>query len=255
MQPTTAEPVRLPTAPPPTVPDDRWRALLHRWFVQYNPFYLVSAMLVLAGLNLVSRGFVQAGSEHGALVVAALSDLYAVSLVGGTALLVRSGQRRSAVMLAMLAIVYQGDPMLHTETCVLLGAVGWLAGAAWFVAFMLKLVALGHALRVRIAPRTLVTATVGALGVWLGPQLLPLVGPAQRGVLVALFVTVLGASCPRGARETLVSRDGLDAWGHVVLARSVRVAWSVCALLLAVHVAFWSNQIELELLPVGVALA
>ena len=33
-----------------------FRALAHRWFVQYNPLYLISAALVLVGVFLMSRG-------------------------------------------------------------------------------------------------------------------------------------------------------------------------------------------------------
>lgn len=244
-------------SPSLTVPDPtaRWRALLHRWFVQYNPFYLVSAMLVLAGLNLVSRGFVQQGSQHGALVVAALSELYAFSLLVGTALLVRSGQRRSAVMLAMLVVVYQADLMLHTETCAVLGMVGRLAAAAWLALFVLKLLALGRALGARISSRALATASLGALGLVVFPQVLPLLGPGTRGTLLACFVFALGMLVPRAGQPTLVPHEGLDAWGSLVLRRSVRVGWLVWAFLLGVHLAFWSNQVSIEATPLVAAVA
>jgi hypothetical protein len=41
--------------PSPTPEADAWRRLMHRWFVEYNPLYLVSAMLVLGGIWLLSR--------------------------------------------------------------------------------------------------------------------------------------------------------------------------------------------------------
>ncbi|RYE82870.1 MAG: hypothetical protein EOO75_20050, partial [Myxococcales bacterium] len=57
--------------------DDFWPALLRRWFVHYNPLYLASAMLVLVGLTLVSRGLVEQGSQRGQLGVALLAEVYA----------------------------------------------------------------------------------------------------------------------------------------------------------------------------------
>jgi len=42
-----------------------WRQLLHRWLVQYNPLYLLSATLCLAGMILCSRGLAREGSLHG----------------------------------------------------------------------------------------------------------------------------------------------------------------------------------------------
>ena len=32
-----------------------WRRLLHRWLIQYNPLYLLSAALVLAGVILAAH--------------------------------------------------------------------------------------------------------------------------------------------------------------------------------------------------------
>ena len=36
-----------------------WRQLAHRWFVQYNPLYLVSAACVLLGLHILAAGYTQ----------------------------------------------------------------------------------------------------------------------------------------------------------------------------------------------------
>ena len=42
--------------------DTYWRRLLHRWLVEYNPLYLLSATLVLGGMILTSRGLAREGS-------------------------------------------------------------------------------------------------------------------------------------------------------------------------------------------------
>ncbi len=228
---------------------DPWRALLHRWFVEYNPFYLVSAMLVLAGLTLVSSGIPQ-GSVVAPLAVALLTEIYAGSMVAGAALLARRGQMRSAVMLAVLAVAYQGDLTLHTETCAMLGGVGIVATCAWLVVFVLKLVALGRALRVRIAPRALVTACLGATGVAAAPYAWSHGGADERGLVLALFVGVLLALYPRGGGVS--SQAPLTAWGTIVLRRTVRVSWLASLLLLLLHVAFWRGS--LSLLPLATAV-
>lgn len=256
MHPTEPCAVAIPTTAPE--PTDYWRALLHRWFVEYNPFYLVSAMLVLAGLNLVSRGLAGQGSLYGPLAVATLAELYAGSLVAGAALLMRNGQRRSAVVLALLAIAYQGDLTLHTETCAVLGAAGIVATTTWLVLFALKLILLARAMRVRIAPRALATALLGGAGLALAPYLLPQVsaagGSSFKGVALAMFVAGLFALAPRRLEETIVAREELGAWGQLVLQRAVRVTWLAWALLLAVHVLFWTNQGPIDIVPTLAAL-
>jgi hypothetical protein len=133
--------------PPPTPPiptrerDDLWQALLHRWFVVYNPTYLVSAVLVLGGMLTASRALSREDGIAGPLGVALVAELYACALIGGAALLVRIGQRRPAVMLALLTVLYQSDLTLHTETCAFLGTAGAIASAAWLALFVGKLFA------------------------------------------------------------------------------------------------------------------
>src|SRR5215471_429980 len=109
------------------------RRLLHRWFVEYNPLYIVSAALVLRGVNLLSH------AVNLQLGVPAIVELYAWTLIGGAAFLYRVGLRRPAVMLSLLAVVYQGDLTLHTETCAYLGWTGVIASGVWLASFALKL--------------------------------------------------------------------------------------------------------------------
>jgi len=63
-----------------------WRRLLHRWLIEYNPLYLLSAMLVLGGMILTSQGLARQSSLYGPLGVAAIAELYALALIGGAAL-------------------------------------------------------------------------------------------------------------------------------------------------------------------------
>ena len=111
-----------------------WRRLLYRWLIEYNPLYLLSAALVLGGMQLISRGLAEDGSLYQQVGVASIAELYAFALIGGAALLTRIGLRRPAVLLALVTILYQGDLTLHTETCAYLGWVGWLGAATAVVA-------------------------------------------------------------------------------------------------------------------------
>ncbi len=110
-----------------------WRRLMYRWLIEYNPLYLLSAALVLGGMQLISRGLAENGSLYQQVGVAAIAEVYAFALIGGAALLTRIGLRRPAVLLALVTILYQGDLTLHTETCAYLGWVGWLGAGAWYL--------------------------------------------------------------------------------------------------------------------------
>lgn len=225
-------------------PDDYWRALLHRWFVTYNPFYLVSALLVLAGLHLVSNGLSREPGLLGRVGVAALAELYAFAAIGGAALLMRRGQARPAVMLGILALLYQVDLTLHTETCAAMGAVGASFALPWLVLFGVKLAAIAWALHVRLSRRTWAVALTGAVGLVALPfvlvfaprELLPL-----RGYLVGAFVFALGALAPRNLEDMVTSTRTLDAWGSTVLRRVTTGAAFLFGAAFLVHSLVWSS--------------
>jgi hypothetical protein len=224
-----------------------WSPLLHRWFVQYNPIYLLSAILVLAGTMLTSRGLSEEGSVYGQLGVALLAEVYACALIGGAAFLFHVGQRRPAVMLGMLAVIYQGDLTLHTETCAYMGALGVVASMIWGALFLGKLYALGLAMRVRIAPRAFATAGTGAMALVLGPMVLPLMPPRAGGALVAFFVFALGAMCPRRVTDAVTPRETLSAWGTTVMARALGATWMIWGVLLGLHLTFWTTERHVDL--------
>ena len=228
---------------------DSSRRLLHRWFVEYNPLYLLSALFVLGGTIAIARGLASEGSRYGALAVAAIVEVYAIALVGGAALLYRLGHRRSAVMLAFLAALYQGDLMLHTETCPNLGGLGALAELAavgWLALFVAKLVALARALRLRMNAAARVTFAFGGAGLAAIPWVLHAVDERTREAVVMLWLFTV----TMGNRYAVVSSTvELDPWGAVVLRRSLRVLDVVWATLLLLHVGFWMTQSPLALAP------
>ncbi len=221
---------------------DPVRRLLHRWFVQYNPLYLFSAALVLGGVTMMSRGLVQAGSTLGALAVSAIAEIYAWTLIGSAALLMRAGLRRPAVILALLAVLYQGDLTLHCETASFHGLLGAMASAAWLVSFAGKLHALAAIMGIRLAARASVVIGAGALGLALVPWLARSASAHTVSLVVGLWVFSLAAAVLWGG-PTAESRVALDDWGRVVLRRAVRATWSIWGGLALFHVWFWSREL------------
>lgn len=239
------------TTDAPGARDGYWRALLHRWLVEFNPLYLLSAALVLAGTFLCSRGLAEGGSVDGSIAVAGIAELYALALVGGAAILVRLGHRRPAVMLGLLTVLYQNDLTLHTEACANLGVVGRIAAAGWLALFALKLAGLAWALRLRPSRSAVAAALLGGAGLALFPFALRHTGATEAGALVAAWVFAV-VSLQRTARlESLVP---LDAWGHTVLRRASRATWLLSGGLLAGHVFFWSTTHHLALGTLAIVL-
>jgi hypothetical protein len=233
-----------------------WRPLLYRWFVEFNPLYLLSAALVLGGCFLLSRGLASADADQGSLStslgIALISEVYACCLLGGVALLTRIGQRRPAVMLALLSLLYQWDLTLHTETCAYLSSAGTWAAAGWFAVFAAKIYAFAWALRVRLEKRVVVAALLGGLGLAVGPQLVPDLGGRSSGALLAVWSFALGALY--GSSGGIESKVALTPWGHTVLRRTTRVGWLLSGALLSAHVLFWAKDHAIALfalLPVA----
>ena len=234
-----------------------WLRLLHRWFVEYNPLYLVSAALVLVGVNALSGELVQRGFLLGQVGVPLIAEVYGWALIGGAALLVRIGLRRPAVMLALLATFYLCDLTMHTETCVYLGWVGPLAAGLWWLSFVGKLVALGRALQLRLPRAVLCGASLSAVGLAVVPRVLGALDARAGGAVVAVWVFAVFAFALFGWRDP-TSTVPLDAWGHTVLRRALRATWAMWATLMLLHVLYWCSDRGIRpyvLVPVAPLLA
>jgi hypothetical protein len=226
--------------------DGFWQRLLHRWFIEYNPLYLLSAALVLLGVNQISPDLKDEGN-YGLLVGAAIAELYAWALIAGAALLTRIELRRPAVMLALLCALYQGDPTLHSETCAYLGTTGVVAVSAWLVSFVGKLYALAWALRVRLSGSAIAVPTFGALGAVMLPQLADQLPARTLTSVVSLWLFVLFAFALWSSREVR-SLVPLDGWGQTVLRRAREAIWALWTVLTLAHVWFWAREFSLNFL-------
>jgi hypothetical protein len=225
---------------------DFWRALLYRWFVQYNPAYLMSAAFVFAGCFFWSKGVVHTADLTSTLGIPLLAEIYALALIGGAALLTRIGQRRPAVFLSLIFIVYQWDTTLHTEACAYLGSVGVWASISWMVVFVAKIFMITWALRIRIHRRMLAASVLAALGMVVAPHALPNLTSHEGGNLLAGWIFGL-ISLYDGA--AISSQVPLDDWGQTVLRRVTRAAWLISGALVGIHVVMWSDNYPLSFLP------
>lgn len=231
-------------APDATGPSPLER-LFHRWFIQYNPLYLVSAMLVLVGLTMISRALAGDLSLSGQLGVGAASELYALALIGAAALLMHLDLPRPATFVALLAVLYQGDLALTTETHALLGTIGKLASAIWLLLFVAKLHALSRAMRLRVSPSAWLVATLGALGLAMVPHLSRALDRGALSAVVALWLFALLAAALWTPR-TVTSTVPRDAWGHTVERRALRATWTIWACLAFAHAALWCREYHLD---------
>ena len=228
-----ASPPAMTDAEPAVRPSSN---LLYRWFVQYNPLYLVSAALVLHGVIVLSRSLAGTGLL-GQLGITSIAEVYAWALVGSAALLVRIGLRRPAVMLMLIAAVYQCDLTLHGATCAYLGRAGAAASAAWLLSFWGKLRLLAWAMRVRVSRSAMGVVMAGGAGVVVLPWIVgALEGPIVGELLAAWLFGLIAAGL--WTHRRIESKVALEAWPRTVAVRCVRAIWIGWAVMATVHVGF-----------------
>lgn len=234
-----------PNADPNADPLAPIEALLHRWFVEYNPTYLFSAALVLAGLTLASFD-VAARDALGGLGLSLVAEAYALALILGAALLHRLGHRRVAVMVGLLAALYQCDLTMHAERAAYLGTLGLVSTLVWIGLFHVKLRLLARALVLRPSTSALAVATSGAAVTALVPVLLLHALPAQRPALVGLALLAL-ASPALWTPRTIESEVGFDYRGR----RAIRGTWLLWAGAAALHLAYDALSFRVSLAPLA----
>jgi hypothetical protein len=246
------EQARTMTKSPPSTID--WHALAHRWLLEHNPLYLISAAAVLLGVYLLSDALSRDEAIDAELWLTAATEAYQALLIGGAALLYRRGQRRPAVMLALLEVVYLADLTCQTRVAAYWGTAGVVTSAAWIALFAVKLHALAWAVRLRPSWSARVLILLAGLGLATLPHaLLWLEGiePLSAEILLVGWLSAIGALAA-WASPTVVSLDELDAWGQLVCRRALRATWTVWALLLLGHVTWWSLDHGLSIwVPLG----
>lgn len=214
--------------------------LLYRWFVQYNPLYLVSAALVLHGVITLSQSLSGTGLL-GQLGITTIAEVYAWALIGSAAVLVRIGLRRPAVMLMLIAALYQCDLTLHCATCPWLDGTGLIASVVWLVSFGAKLRALAWALQLSLSRSAMGVAMAGALGVAGLPWIVKAAPDALAGdILVAWTFGLFAAAL--WTHRRVDSKVALDEWGRTVAHRCFRAIWGGWAVMAVLHVLFLAGH-------------
>lgn len=246
-------PPTTPHAQPASATEPPWvvwlRAFAHENFVAYNPLYLLSAALVLFGLVLLLLE-PALESDLGGLAISGLAELYAFALIGGAAILVRGGERRAAVMLGLLMLLFQCDVTLHVERAALMDTGGALVAVVWLALFDLKLRLLGRALELTPSGAARWVPTIGAAALAGLPHVLPSLSLDARGSLVALVVFGLGALVLYTHRE-VESAVGFDYRGR----RAIRATWAMLAAGFLLHVLDWALESSLPIARIVPALA
>lgn len=219
------------------------RRLLKEWFVQYNPLFFFSALCFLGGVALVSHAFSSLKIEDEFMSLSAVVQAYELALIAGAALLYRlPGQRRPAVILAILAMALAFDPTNQIEALATLKGGAWLV---WALLVPVKLALLARAVRVRASAGVWAGVTAGALLLAASPA--AMVAHSQDpGGLHALVM--LGAGCVgslvRATRPRIASIEPLSDWGRVVLARATRAFAVLATAMVLQHAAVWAFQFE-----------
>jgi len=161
------------------------------------------------------------------------------------------------VILGLLAVLYQGDLTLHTETSAFLSRFGALSSIVWVAVFVAKLYALAWALKLKLSRSAILVPTFGAIGIALIPHLLRMTSSDTRSLIVpwwffAFFSAALW-TLRRVSSPDLIGPDGLRA------RRSLSATWVIWGVLAGVHVLFWENKFWIDdggaLLPIAMLLA
>ncbi len=233
--------------PDKVTPEDAAARVFHHWFVQYNPLYFFSALCVLAGMFLISRGMED--WDAGQVFLACVMQTYELLLIAGAALLFKmKRQRRPAVILALVAVFFLLDPTLRTEGLAMFGTAGIFASAVWLCLLLAKLLGLRYAFSLRLSLSHLTLPLIGGLALIGVPQLLQRPDPDPELLIVA--AAWLGAALAAAAlwylppvRCELVTGD----WGKVVLSRATRAAGLVWAGIYLYHLIAWIGIYEVQL--------
>jgi hypothetical protein len=203
---------------------------------------------------LISRSLPEAGLDRGRLLLAGVVQLYEFLLIGAAALLCRAaGQRRPAVMLAIVAIPFLFDWTFQTETLSVVGEGGVAAAAVWAAVVPVKMLLLAWTFRLR-GPAILLLLFAFSSAVVAGmPQVMNR-ATVDAGMLHLGSLWLFAALVAAVSRlwPMVRSTEKLDPWGHTVLQRTLRAAGAMWAGLYLVHAGTWMVQFNVDPHPLQV---
>jgi hypothetical protein len=216
---------------------------LHYWFVQYNPLYFFSALCVLFGMFLFSRGLGQMGWKEGQLLLTAVSQLYEILLIIGAGLLFRvAGQFRPAVILGLIEVFFLLDCTFRIELMTTLGGLGVVATVAWVYLVAIKLNLLVWVFRLKVSAAAIVIPILAAIGLAGVPHVFELYRLDQELVhLGAVWYGVALMALVKFLRPKVDCALPLDDWSQTVLRRSTKAALAMWTGVYVFHLFAWKN--------------
>jgi hypothetical protein len=221
--------------------------LLEEWFVRYNPFYVASACLTVAGARQLSLGIAERGWDDGSVLPTCVLALYQLLLALACAAVARTGMTRPAVMLALVGTLFVVDPTFQSDRIAFdasraIGLVGAL-GSLMLVGLVTRI--LSRALNIEFGRsfRALLFLTVG--GITAGPQLLHsdvLSLPDAYLLLVLWGVTIVVVAVRLPIHIEI--RRGSEEWAEKVARRASIYLTFLFPVACLVHLKGWFDVFE-----------
>ena len=232
----------------------RVREKLNYWFVQYNPLYFFSALCVLFGLFLISKGLKEVDWSAGQLILSGVMQFYEILLIAGGALLfLVARQKRPAVILGIIEIFFLFDCTFRTELMTTLSHVGIWISVAWFVLVAVKLFVLTWLFRLKTSPVAIIVPALAAAVIAGMPHALEFYKNDKILIhLGAVWFGIILMTSIRYLKPKIESTMDLDIWGQTVLRRVKKTALFMWAGFYLFHLFTW---IEMFSVPFTLAQA
>jgi hypothetical protein len=220
---------------------------LHYWFVQYNPLYFFSALCILFGMFLISRGLEELDWRQGQLLLTAVMQLYEIVLLIGGALLFRvKGHFRPAVILGLIEMFFLFDCTFRTEMMTTIGTVGGITSVLWVALVGFKLMALIWVFRLSVSFCVVIITMLAALGIAGVPHALALFKENQLLInLGAVWYGVILIVSLQYIRPRIDCIITLDDWGMKVLNRVKKTALLMWSGFYLFHLMTWIEMFDI----------
>ncbi|MDM8542741.1 hypothetical protein QUF90_16830 [Desulfococcaceae bacterium HSG9] len=220
---------------------EKFRGVLNRWFVQYNPLYFFSALCMLLGIFFVSPGLGDKAWQTWETVLTIVIELYQLLLITGAAILFRyTKQFRSAAILGLIATCFMFDTTFQTEVIATFDRMGLLMMGNWVIMAALKLVAIRWAFQLRVSWTVLAVPFLAVTGIAIVPHLFYRTGYDQDIIhLVAVWYGT-GLAAFIWAKRPVIRCDApLGASQQYILQRIMNAIWMIWAGLYLYHLIAW----------------
>jgi len=229
--------------------------ILYECFVQYNPLYFFSALCVLGGMFFVSVGLREMDWTRGQLWLTLVIQGYELLVIAGAALIFRTTfQKRPAVILCIIAVVFLFDCTFRTEVATTLEQANRFVAGGWFVMVILKLLALKWAFHLKVSRSALFAILLLACGIAVFPQLFEQYDGSKETLhLFATWYAIGLTAFAYWKRPQISCRLSFDEWGETVLRRVIKAAWIIWFGWYFLHLFIWISLFSIRITPAHIA--